>query len=194
MNAIKDSKSNIEVDGFNILSDQLKVGQTIFVVFGGDQGKSDVTWDTGLAGIGHIVSEPYNFEGRNYKIKIDVDLLLQRAMKREDLLQYRNAYIIIGISPMEAIVSLNCVVFKDVQKKDRSFTLETEVVGKFSLSLHNSKQIQELCRLNATAILYPYLRAFISNLTALSGVPNLLLPTVNVHKLLEESEKDEQEF
>ncbi|WP_170973118.1 AAA family ATPase [Paenibacillus polymyxa] len=100
VNAIKKSESNIEVDGLNILSNQLKVGQTIFIVFGGDQGKLEVTWDTGLSGIGHIVSEPYDFEGKNYKIKIDVDYLLNRAMKREDLLQYRNAYNIIGIGPM----------------------------------------------------------------------------------------------
>lgn len=103
VHAIENRETNIEVDGLNILSDQLKVGQTIFIVFGGDSGKSEVTWNRGLSGIGHIVSEPYEDEAdesKNYKIKIDVDYLLDSPMSREDFQRYHNAYNIIGIGPM----------------------------------------------------------------------------------------------
>ena len=35
---------------------------------------------------------------------------------------------------------------------------------------------------NAPAILFPYIRAYISALTALSGIPTITLPTLNLSK------------
>lgn len=39
---------------------------------------------------------------------------------------------------------------------------------------------------NAPAIVFPYIRAYIASLTALSGVPTLSLPTLNLTKLGED--------
>ena len=39
---------------------------------------------------------------------------------------------------------------------------------------------------NAPAIIFPYIRAYISSLTALSGMPTLNLPTLNMSKVGEE--------
>lgn len=36
---------------------------------------------------------------------------------------------------------------------------------------------------NAPAIVFPYIRAYISSLTALSGMPTLTLPTLNLTQL-----------
>lgn len=91
-------EKNIEFDGLNILQDSLKVGQVVFIVLGGDK----PAWETGLIGMGIISQEPYDigYSGRNYKIKVDIKLLLDKPIKREDLVPYRDTYGIIGIAPI----------------------------------------------------------------------------------------------
>lgn len=90
--------SNIEFNGLNILQDSLKLGQLVFIVLGGDKPK----WETGLAGMGVISQEPYDigYSGKNYRVKVDMKLLLDKPIKREDLLPYRDTYGIIGIGPI----------------------------------------------------------------------------------------------
>lgn len=99
---IINQETNIEIDGLNIFEDQLKVKQIVFIVFGGDTSKSYVTWKPGLAGVGRIVEGPYDkgYRGRNFKIKIKVEVLLEVPMFRNEFLKYANAYNTIGIGPM----------------------------------------------------------------------------------------------
>ena len=87
----------------------------------------------------------------------------------------------------QAMVEVQCIIFEDYIEKGLPFYIKVDIVGNFSLNgdfTHD--EVIDLCRLNATAILFPYLRAFVSNLTALAGVPILLLPTVNIQKFLED--------
>jgi len=99
---ILNSETGIVIEGINLFEDALDVEQPIFIVLGGDKGKSEVFWDTGLIGIGRIVRIPFDsgYSGRNYKIEIDMELLLHKPMTRHDFLHYANAYNIIGIGPM----------------------------------------------------------------------------------------------
>lgn len=94
--------SNIEIGGLNILKNELNLNQLVFIVLGGDRGRSDVTWDTGLIGIGVISQTPYDegYSGKNYKIKVDMKVLLDKPIKREDLKPYNDTYDIIGIGPI----------------------------------------------------------------------------------------------
>jgi len=39
--------------------------------------------------------------------------------------------------------------------------------------------------INGPAILFPYIRAYLSSLSALSGIPLILLPTINMTGLAE---------
>jgi hypothetical protein len=102
VNAILNKKASIEIQGLNVFEDRLNMDQLVFIVFGGDKAKSFVTWETGLVGIGRIVEEPYQsgYSGKNFKIKIKVEVLLEKPMSRHDLLPYANAYNTIGIGPM----------------------------------------------------------------------------------------------
>lgn len=95
---ILNKSTNVEFDGLNVLQDSLKVGQIIFIVLGGDKPR----WDTGLAGIGLLSKEPYDvgYSGKNFKVQVDIKLLLDKPIKREDLLPYRDAYGTIGIGPI----------------------------------------------------------------------------------------------
>ncbi len=99
---ILNSESGIVIEGINLFEEALTVEQPVFIVLGGDKGKSEVFWETGLIGIGKIVRMPFDsgYAGRNYRIEIDIELLLEEPMSRHDLLHYANAYNIIGIGPM----------------------------------------------------------------------------------------------
>lgn len=100
VNKIMNRETNIEVEGLNVFEDKIKINQLIFIVFGGDTARSDVTWKTGLKAVGRIVEEPYGKSGRNFKVKINVEVLLEKPMVRHDFLNYANAYNTIGIGPM----------------------------------------------------------------------------------------------
>lgn len=95
---ILNKEENIEFDGINILQSQLKKGQIVFIVLGGDRPR----WDTGLAGMGIISEEPYDlgYSGKNFRIRVDIKLLLNKSVKREDLIPYKDTYGIIGIAPI----------------------------------------------------------------------------------------------
>lgn len=89
---------NIEFIGLNILQDSLKLGQPVFIVLGGDKPQ----WETGLVGMGVISQEPYDlaYSRKNYKVKVDIRFLLDKPIKREDLVPYKDTYGIIGIGPI----------------------------------------------------------------------------------------------
>lgn len=96
--AILAKEENVEFDGLNILKDLLTLGQLVFIVFGGDK----PSWKTGLVGMGVISKLPYDvgYSGKNYKIRVDIKLLLDNPIKREDLVPYKDTYDIIGIGPI----------------------------------------------------------------------------------------------
>ncbi|AMX00374.1 AAA family ATPase [Rummeliibacillus stabekisii] len=100
--AISNLDNPIEVLQLNRFREELEVDQKIFIVFGGDRGRPEVTWETGLIGIGHIHRAPYDigYEGRNFKLEINVDLLLEENIKKDDLVPYITTYNLPGISPM----------------------------------------------------------------------------------------------
>ncbi len=96
--AILNRNQNVEFEGINILQDAIKIGTPVFIVFGGDK----PAWDTGLVGMGVISKTPYDigYQGRNFKIQVDIKLLLDSPIKREDLVPYKETYGIIGIAPI----------------------------------------------------------------------------------------------
>ena len=90
-------ESGIELGGLNVMQEALTPGVPVFIVLGGDR----PAWDTGLIGIGSISKSPYDigYQGRNYKIQIDMRVLLKKPIKREALIPYRDTYGIIAIGP-----------------------------------------------------------------------------------------------
>lgn len=101
VHSVLDKEKNVVFDGLNILKDNIEVNQLVFIVFGGDK----PPWKTGLVGIGKITEGPHD-EGydsknsKNFKLTVDIKLLLDRPIKREDLIPYRDTYGTIGIGPI----------------------------------------------------------------------------------------------
>lgn len=82
-------------------------------------------------------------------------------------------------------VTLGCVI---QEKSNDSIHIDISINGQFSFSEKVEKEEQEeLITKNAMAILFPYLRAEISILTAQPGIPPVVLPAFNINQLFEKS-------
>ncbi len=96
VDAVLKKQTSVEFGGLNVLADKLKIGQIIFIVFGGDK----PSWETGFVGIGSLSKLPYDFEGKNFKVQVDIKVLFSKPLKRSDLVQYPETFDIIGIGPI----------------------------------------------------------------------------------------------
>lgn len=87
------------------------------------------------------------------------------------------------------IVTLEVNLFSKTEKR-YPFKMNVEVKGFFEIE-NNDENIN--FEPNAIAILYPYVRAIVSTYTSNANVMPLILPSINVNKLLEEKEKEKEE-
>lgn len=111
--------TEFEMDGLNVLKDDLKLGTQIFIVLGGDKGKSEVDWSLGLYALGHVSKEPYDIgyeQGKKsnyFKIMVTVDYKFPEPLEKNKLMYYKDTYnaTFIGIeikrSQTQAIGSLD---------------------------------------------------------------------------------------
>ncbi|MDY0173942.1 MAG: protein-export chaperone SecB [Bacteroidales bacterium] len=76
-----------------------------------------------------------------------------------------------------------------VSNTDNSFSAEIDIIGYFQFK-PGCTVIDNFLVLNAPAILFPYVRAFISTLTAISGGATIIPPTLNLTSLAEELKKN----
>lgn len=86
------------------------------------------------------------------------------------------------------IVTLTVNLFSKTERK-YPFKMNVEVKGFFEIESNDENINFEP---NAIAILYPYVRAIVSTYTSNANVMPLILPPINVNKLLEEKEKGKE--
>ena len=84
----------------------------------------------------------------------------------------------------EMIVVLNTNIFKPREGKVYPFRMSVEIEGYFKSNFGDQEQDIGQYEKNAVAILFPYVRALVSTFTANANVTPLILPTVNVNRLL----------
>lgn len=113
-----------------------------------------------------------NYQGE----EIDIDLSINVNVKSNDV---RN----------KMIVDIDVALFKDIKEKEHPFELTFTCRGYFSMDDGNDINSYET---NAIAILYPYVRTFVSNFTASVNVTPLLLPTININKMVSDAKKNRQ--
>ena len=75
----------------------------------------------------------------------------------------------------------------DEAEKEVPFKMTVQVKGIFEIE-NNSESINY--EPNAIAILYPYIRAIVSTYSAAANVTPLILPAINVNKLLEDKQEN----
>lgn len=74
------------------------------------------------------------------------------------------------------LLTLN-VVAKD---KEQNLDLSLTIKGMFEYDTDDMNELIPYISMNAPAIMFPYIRAYISNITALGGTQPIILPTLNV--------------
>ena len=77
------------------------------------------------------------------------------------------------------ILTLNVLV------KDKKSSLEVKmtVTGKFEYEPNDIQELVPYLGFNAPAIMFPYIRAYITNITALGGMSPIILPTLNMESV-----------
>ena len=100
-------------------------------------------------------------------------------------------HISVNIADHKAIINLGCTIFEDFKEKNYPFFMLAKIKAFFDFeSSLTDEEVKKLLEINGTAIVFPYLRMIISNLTVNSGLPPLILPTVNISKMLEHISKE----
>ena len=86
------------------------------------------------------------------------------------------------------LFNLELAVF--ISDSSEAFKVEIESVGFFKFENIEKDNLSSFLYHNAPALLFPYLRAYISTLTTLSGIKPVVLPTLNLSNLKDELEQN----
>lgn len=81
-----------------------------------------------------------------------------------------------------------------IDNTQNSFKAEVSIIGTFKFTDKEDKKMESFLYLNAPAILFPYVRAYINTLTALSGNKAIVLPTLNLARLKKNLKKNTTEI
>lgn len=85
------------------------------------------------------------------------------------------------------ILKLSMNIFKD--QEQAPFEMNVSVIGIFEVDNIEENLKKEFAEKNSVAILFPYVRALVSNYTAVANVTPLILPPINVVKYIEDKKK-----
>lgn len=89
----------------------------------------------------------------------------------------------VGEDKKSMIIRLTVDIFKNAVEKNYPFEMSVTVNGFYSMKEPDEDILKY--EKNAIAILYPYVRALVSSFTANANVNPLVLPAINVNKLIE---------
>jgi preprotein translocase subunit SecB len=95
----------------------------------------------------------------------------------------------ININPkgtvFKSLNQFNLQLFVDIKDVDDNFKINivTDSIFSYPEDADIASYMESLFIVNAPAIIFPYIRAYISSLTALSGMPTLNLPTLNLSQV-----------
>lgn len=77
-----------------------------------------------------------------------------------------------------------------IENEDCNFQCEIKSLGLFLIDTNNEDFIKNYLYTNAPALIFPYLRAYISTLTTQSGIDSIVLPTMNLSMIVQNDFKD----
>lgn len=81
-------------------------------------------------------------------------------------------------------VKISCYVNKD-HTSNPPFSISAVMRGEFVINPSVSdEEAKKLLEVNGVAVMFPFLRASIANLTTASGVSAMVLPLINISKLM----------
>ena len=133
--------------------------------------------------MGNIISSPFKLESFTV-VKFKIERKAKKQSKGD-----------IEINPSGILdrEGKNFSLLLDVSVKDRnnSFSLSLSGVGLFKFKAGiEDKELSNYFIINAPALIFPYVRAYISAVTALSGLSAVNLPVLNLTGLRETLKKN----
>ncbi|PLX05015.1 MAG: protein export chaperone secb [Marinilabiliales bacterium] len=131
------------------------------------------------------MSEKSGFQFEDYVIRKSVFIINGKSDKHYET--KINPSGIIHKNKKQFQLSLDIIV----SDKDENHFINIESVALFTYK-GDIQKIWDYFLTNAPAILFPYLRAYISSLTALSGTDTIILPTMNLTGLKQVLEENIQ--
>jgi len=97
------------------------------------------------------------------------------------------------INKAESAFELSLTAY--IKDKEDTINIEVDIVSFFVFDSQIEKsQLDKMFFMNAPAIIFPYLRSYITTLTVLSGIDPVILPTLNLSALGKELEKNTTEL
>lgn len=81
-----------------------------------------------------------------------------------------------------------------ISDSSEAFKVEIDSVGFFTFMNIEKDNLSSFLYYNAPALLFPYIRAYISSLTTLSGIKPIVLPTLNLSNLKDDLEQNIEEI
>lgn len=75
----------------------------------------------------------------------------------------------------------------ELKQENLPFDADVSITGTFKCE--GTSDAEKMIKMNAVAIMYPYVRATLSMLTTLASVAPVVVPTINLSKMFEEEEK-----
>lgn len=83
-------------------------------------------------------------------------------------------------------ITLQIIIFENSEQNNKPFEMKINLTGQFIAEGCNPEEFKA----NAIAILYPYVRSIVSTYTANANITPLILPTINVNKLIKDQEEN----
>ena len=111
-------------------------------------------------------------------VEMNYSLLNKRNQRKENSLGLRFRKLFSNKNKFTFKIIFNLII------NDREFDLNIEAMFNFETDEEITEEFKtsHFPKINAPAIAYPYLRAYVSNLTLQSGVTPVMLPTINFVK------------
>lgn len=94
----------------------------------------------------------------------------------------------------KANIELIFILWDKPERENYPFRIEINIVGTFSADDDMDRlQFEKMCKYNGTAILFPYLRSALTDITKISNFgPPVVLPSININNLLKQEEEGKE--
>lgn len=128
-------------------------------------------------------------EFRDYKVKRVIFKINENYEGKSVDLDFRmgSRYRFLNDNMNEFLTELNVEIFSNAEEKNYPFTMNLVVEGFFKVNSNDENIIKDMVTKNSISILFPYVRSLVSTYTSNSNVNTLILPPINVLKVVEEN-------
>lgn len=100
----------------------------------------------------------------------------------------------LGVAPdkSQGFVLITTEIFSDAEENNYPFTLDLSIRGIFSTDGElSAEEFRRFLEINGTAVLFPFLRSTLADVTRSTGHEPLVLPLMNIYNLMKGKEDKE---